>query len=51
MKKGKRKLTPPWEGSYMVAEVIRPGAHRLQEINGATFPNVWNIEQLTKFYP
>jgi hypothetical protein len=34
-----------------VAEVIQPRAYRLQEINGATFPNAWNTEQLRKFYP
>jgi hypothetical protein len=35
----------------LVAKEIHPGAYRLQEINGATFPNAWNIEQLRKFYP
>ena len=28
-KQGKHKLSPPWEGPYKVAEVIRPGAYRL----------------------
>jgi hypothetical protein len=51
MKKGKHNLTLPWEGPYLVVEVIRPGTYRLQEINGVTFPNAWNIEQLRKFYP
>jgi hypothetical protein len=50
MKKAEHKFSPPWE-AYLVAEVIRPGAYRLQEINDATFPNVWNIEQLRMFYP
>jgi hypothetical protein len=34
-----------------VVEVIHARAYRLQEINGATFPNAWNIEKLRKFYP
>jgi hypothetical protein len=34
----------------LVPEVLRPRAYRLQEIDSATFPNVWNIEQLRKFY-
>jgi hypothetical protein len=33
------------------AEVIWPEAYQLQEINGVTFPNAWNIEQLRKLYP
>jgi hypothetical protein len=44
MKKGKHKLTPLWEGPYLVAEVIQPEMYQLQEINDVTFPNVWNIE-------
>jgi hypothetical protein len=51
MKKGKHKLTPTWEGPYLVTEVIRPGVYRLQEINGRTFTNARNIEQLRKLYP
>jgi hypothetical protein len=35
MKKHKHKLAPPWEGPYMVVEVIRHGAYRLHEINDA----------------
>jgi hypothetical protein len=35
----------------LVVEVIRPGVYRLQEINDTTFPNVWNIKKLRKFYP
>jgi hypothetical protein len=35
----------------LVAEVLRPRAYRLQEINGVTFSNARNIEQLRKFYP
>jgi hypothetical protein len=28
-KNGKHKLSRPWEGPYLVAEVLRPGAYRL----------------------
>jgi hypothetical protein len=35
----------------LVAKVLRPKAYILQEIDGATFPNACNIEQLRKFYP
>jgi hypothetical protein len=50
-KKGKHKLSPSREGPYLIAEVLRPGAYRLQEINYVTFPIAWNIEQPKMFYP
>ena len=34
--KEKHKLSPPWEGPYMVTKVIRPGTYRLKDDN-ATF--------------
>ena len=49
--KEKHKLSPPWEGPYMVTEVIRPGAYRLKDDNGNVLTNTWNIEQLRCFSP
>jgi len=49
--KDRHKLSPPWEGPYIVAEVLRPGAYKLKTINGEVFTNAWNIEQLRHFYP
>jgi hypothetical protein len=34
----------------LVAELLQPEANQLQEIDGAAFPDTWNIEQLRKFY-
>ena len=45
------KLSPPWEGSYIIAEVLRPGTYKLKTIDGEVFVNTWNIEQLCHFYP
>ena len=45
------KLSPPWEGPYVIAELLRPGTYRLKTINGEVFTNAWNIEQLRRFYP
>ena len=42
--KEKHKLSPPWEGLYVVAEVIRPGAYRLKDDNSNVLTNTWNIE-------
>ena len=37
--KDRHKLSPPWEGPYVVVEVLRPGAYRLNTINGEVFTN------------
>jgi len=49
--KDKHKLSPPWEGSYNIAEVIRPGTYRLKDSDSNTLTNTWNIEQLRRFFP
>ena len=48
---GRHKLTPPWEGPYVVAEVLKPGTYKLADEKGAILTNAWNIEQLRRFYP
>ena len=48
---GRHKLTPPWEGPYVVAEVLKPGANKLVDEKWAVFTSEWNIEQLRHFYP
>ena len=47
--KEKHKLSLPWEGPYMVTEVIRPSTYRLEDDNGNALTNTWNIEQLHHF--
>ena len=49
--KDKHKLSPPWEGPYSIAEVIRPGTFKLKDSNGNILTNSWNIEQLQHFFP
>ena len=50
--KGHLKLEPPWEGPYLVTEVIPGGAYRLQEVEtGVKYSNPWNVAQLRRFYP
>jgi hypothetical protein len=48
---GRHKLSPSWEGPFMVAEVTRPGSYRLTQMDGTEVGNSWNIEHLRKFYP
>ena len=45
-----RKLSPTWEGPYLVSSVIRKGAYRLQRIEGKDIPNAWNAQHLKKYY-
>jgi hypothetical protein len=49
--KDRHKLSPPWEGLFIVAEVLRPGTYKMQTSEGEVFTNAWNIEQLRHFYP
>jgi len=37
--KDRHKLYPPWEGLYVVEEVLRPGAYKLKTIDGEIFTN------------
>ena len=37
--KDRHKLSPPWEGSYVVAEVLHPGSYKLKNIDGEIFTN------------
>jgi hypothetical protein len=45
------KLSVPWEGSFIVMEVISPSTYRLQWDDSQSVPNVWNIEHVRRFYP
>ena len=49
--KEKHKLSTPWEGPYMVTEVIWLGAYRLKDDNGNILTNTCYIEQLRRFFP
>ena len=49
--KNHHKLSLPWEGPYIVVEVLRPGTYKLKTIDNKVFTNAWNIEQLHCFYP
>ena len=48
---GKNKLSPMWEGPFLVTSVSRPGSVRLKDEEGVPVPNAWNIEHLRKFFP
>jgi hypothetical protein len=49
--KDRHKLSPPWEGLFIIHEVLRPGTYKIQHENGRVVSNAWNIEHLRPFYP
>ena len=49
--KNRHKLSLPWEGPYVIVEVLRMGAYKLKTVDGRVFINAWNIERLRCFYP
>jgi hypothetical protein len=48
---GRHKLTPPWEGSFVIAKVLKPETYKLANSQGEVYSNAWNIQQLRRFYP
>jgi hypothetical protein len=49
--RGRHKLTPPWEGPFVIAKVLKPGTYKLTNSQGEVYSNAWNIRQLRRFYP
>jgi hypothetical protein len=48
--KNKHKFSTPWEGPFIVVDVVAPGAYVLAEVDDGMLPNIWNIDQLRKYY-
>jgi hypothetical protein len=49
--RGRHKLSPPWEGPYVVVKVLKPSTYKLANEDGEELTNAWNIQQLRRFYP
>jgi hypothetical protein len=49
--RGRHKLTPPWEGPFVIAKILKPGTYKLANSQGKVYNNTWNIRQLRRFYP
>jgi hypothetical protein len=47
----RHKLTPPWEGSFIIAKILKPETYKLANSQGEVYSNAWNIQQLRRFYP
>jgi hypothetical protein len=50
-KRGRHKLSPSWEGPYVVVKVLKPDTYKLANEDGKELTNAWNIQQLRRFYP
>lgn len=44
------KLAPNWKGPYRIAQVQRPGAYKLESLEGTLIPRSWNSENLRMYY-
>jgi transposase InsO family protein len=49
--RGRHKLTPPWEGPFIIAKILKPGTYKLANNQGEVYNNAWNIQHLRRFYP
>jgi hypothetical protein len=41
--RGRHKLSPPWEGPYIVMKVLKPGTYKLANEDGEELTNTCNI--------
>jgi hypothetical protein len=48
--KDKHKFSTPWEGPFIIVDIVAPGAYVLAKVDGSMLPNTWNIDQLRKYY-
>jgi hypothetical protein len=48
--RGRHKLSPPWEGPYIVVKVLKPGTYKLANEDDEELTNAWNIQQPRRFY-
>jgi hypothetical protein len=49
--RGYHKLSPSWEGPYVVVKVLKASTYKLANEDGEELTNAWNIQQLCRFYP
>jgi hypothetical protein len=49
--RGRHKLTPPWEGPFIIAKILKPRTYKLANDQGEVYSNAWSIQKLRRFYP
>jgi hypothetical protein len=48
--KDKYKFSSPWEGPFIVVDIVAPWAYVLAEVDDGMLLNTWNADQLHKYY-
>lgn len=48
---GRNKLSPKWEGQFIIKEITRKNAYRLQDNDENEAPHSWNGDHLKRFFP
>jgi hypothetical protein len=49
--KDKHKFSLPWEGPYVIAQILCPGSYKIKDNDDSFLSYTWNIENLRRFYP
>jgi hypothetical protein len=49
--RGRHKLTPPWEGPFVIAKVLKPGTYKLANSQGEVYSNAWKHPTATSLLP
>jgi hypothetical protein len=44
--KDRHNLSPPWEGPFIIHEVLQPGTYKIKHEDGRVVTNAWNIKHL-----
>jgi hypothetical protein len=42
--KDKHKFSTPWDGPFIVVDVVASGANVLAKVDGGMLPNTWNAD-------
>jgi hypothetical protein len=42
--RGRHKLSPPWEGPYIIVKLLKPGTYKWANEDGEERTNAWNIQ-------
>jgi hypothetical protein len=48
--KDKHKFSTPWQGPFIIVDIVALGAYVLAEVDGGMLPNIWNADQLHNYY-
>ena len=47
---GQSKLSSPWEGPYIISDVLSPATLKLEDNDDVQLKNTWNSDSLWRFY-